>query len=428
MSIITQQARANRQDDLSSRASSPASSTVAIAMAGAIALAVAMGIGRFAFTPLLPMMLHDQVVDLPAGSWLATANYLGYLAGAVICMILPRPWSSTTMIRLGLIATALLTLGMAAPWPALWPILRLLAGIASAVVFVFTSGWCLGQLAHRGRPSLGATIFTGPGAGIVLSGLIASGLVWLQVSAGVGWIVFGLLAAGLSAPIWRIIRGPDLVPASVPQQSPLESSLESPPAVAAGSGWEKTLFTLAYGIAGFGYIVTATFLPVIARAALPGSIWLDFFWPILGFGVVIGALVAARVPNRIDPRDLLIGCYLMQGLGIVLTLLLPNLAGFILGSLLVGLPFTAIGFFAMQDARRLQPHHPARFMGLLTAAYGLGQIAGPPLVSLLLAHSGNPAQGFAWSLGVASSSLLLGAGLYLIMRLTWPLGYRRMPA
>src|SRR5260221_6207510 len=100
--------------------------------------------------------------------------------------------------------------------------------------------------------------------------------------------------------MWRTIRGPELVPASVPQQSPLGSPLESSPespsltplAVAAGSGWEKTLFTLAYGIAGFGYIVTATFLPVIARAALPGSIWLDFFWPSLRFGVVITALVA----------------------------------------------------------------------------------------------------------------------------------------
>ena len=50
----------------------------AIAATGMVALAVAMGIGRFAFTPLLPMMLHDGVLGLPAASWLATANYLGY--------------------------------------------------------------------------------------------------------------------------------------------------------------------------------------------------------------------------------------------------------------------------------------------------------------------------------------------------------------
>jgi fucose permease len=105
-------------------------------------------------------------------------------------------------------------------------------------------------------------------------------------------------------------------------------------------------------------------------------------------------------------------------------LVFANLAGFIAGSLLVGLPFTAISFFAMQDVRRLRPHHAARFMGLLTAAYGIGQIVGPPLVSHLLRQSTDPAQGFAWSLTIASTALLIGAVLYLIMWLCWPINIR----
>lgn len=387
-----------------------------------MALAVAMGIGRFAFTPLLPMMLHDGAIDLPQGSWLATANYVGYLAGAILCMVLPRRWPGTAMIRGGLAATILLTLGMALPLPLLWPVLRLLAGIASAVVFVFTSGWCLGQLAQHGRPTLGAIIYTGPGAGIALSGLAASLLVSRQATAVLGWIVFGILALLLSAAIWRIVNGPDLVLGTAAASNQTDQVTERRPMT--GGAMEKTIFTLAYGIAGFGYIITATFLPVIARAALPGSVWLDLFWPILGCGVVVGALIAARVPNRIDSRLLLIACYLMQALGVILTLLLPDLLGFILGSLLVGLPFTAISFFGMQDARRLQPHHAARFMGLLTAAYGIGQIAGPPLVALLLTHSTSPAQGFAWSLSIASTSLLIGAVLFGILRLVWPIDHR----
>ena len=68
-------------------------SAAAIAVAGLVALAVAMGIGRFAFTPLLPMMLHDGVVDLHAASWLASANYLGYLSGALLCTFVPLLWS-----------------------------------------------------------------------------------------------------------------------------------------------------------------------------------------------------------------------------------------------------------------------------------------------------------------------------------------------
>ena len=147
-----------------------------------------MGIGRFAFTPLLPMMLADGVVNLPTASWLASANYLGYLVGALLCTLQPWAWRRfgplpplrfTALVRAGLAATCVLTLGMALHWPGAWGLLRFAAGVASALVFVYTSGWCLGQLARLGVPSMGAVIYTGPGAGIVLSGLAASGMVVL---------------------------------------------------------------------------------------------------------------------------------------------------------------------------------------------------------------------------------------------------------
>ncbi|HWH82485.1 MAG TPA: YbfB/YjiJ family MFS transporter, partial [Burkholderiaceae bacterium] len=115
---------------------SPRENPHAVALAGAVALAVAMGIGRFAFTPLLPMMLHDGVVDLHGASWLATANYLGYLVGALLCMFQPRIWARAPrlppidapwLVRAGLVATGLLTLGMALPLAALWPLWRFAA-------------------------------------------------------------------------------------------------------------------------------------------------------------------------------------------------------------------------------------------------------------------------------------------------------------
>ena len=130
----------------------------AIALAGAVALAVAMGIGRFAFTPVLPMMLHDGVTDLQTASWLASMNYLGYLAGALMCTFQPWIWArlkgglppvnGTAVLRGGLVATGVLTLAMALPVDLLWPLWRFAAGVASALVFVFTSGWCLAQLAR----------------------------------------------------------------------------------------------------------------------------------------------------------------------------------------------------------------------------------------------------------------------------------------
>ncbi|MDP1649135.1 MAG: YbfB/YjiJ family MFS transporter [Rubrivivax sp.] len=383
--------------------------SLAIAIAGLLSLAVAMGIGRFAFTPLLPMMLRDGVVDLAGASWLATANYLGYWLGALACALQPwlwtrwrvaQPLAHTAAVRLGLVATVLLTLGMALPWATTWPLWRFLAGVASALVFVYTSGWCLARLTSLGAPALGGIIYVGPGLGIAVSGLSASALVAGGWSAASGWVVFGVLAAGLTALAWPHLRG-TVAASTVPHATD-----------AAAQGAGAALFALAYGLAGFGYIVTATFLPVIARQALPGSVWLDLFWPLFGFGVALGALLTVRLPVCWDRRRLLMACYAMQALGVLLSVWLPSLGGFALGSLLLGLPFTAITLFAMQEARRLRPHGASAFIGLLTAAYGLGQIAGPPLVALLLHRSASPGRGFALSLQTAACALLAGVAIF----------------
>ena len=396
-----------------------------VALAGLVSLAVAMGIGRFAFTPILPMMLSDGVVDLPGASWLASANYLGYMLGALLCTLQPWLWARfrwlpalaySTLVRAGLLATGILTLAMAWQLPGVWPGLRFAAGITSGVVFVYTSGWCLSRLARLGVPAMGGIIYAGPGLGIIVSGLLASGMVALHWTAATGWLIFGVLAFGLSATVWHILRGGD------ERLAPLSARVAASPGASRvrHSHAEMTIFTLTYGLAGFGYIITATFLPVIARAALPGSAWLDLFWPIFGLGVTLGALLATRMPPGQDFRLLLAGCYFVQAVGIATSLWSPSLAGFAIGSLLLGLPFTAITFFAMQEVRRLKPATAASFMGLLSATYGVGQILGPPLVTLLLRHTPNAGAGFTLSLEIAASTLLVGAGVYGWMARAYP--------
>lgn len=385
-----------------------------VAVAGMVALGVAMGIGRFAFTPLLPMMLHDGVIDLPTASWLASANYIGYLLGALFCTFQPWIWQrfrglppvrSASMLRAGLVATCLLTLGMALHWPAVWPLWRLLAGVASAFVFVYTTGWCLVTLARLGVPAMGGFIYVGPGAGIVLSGVFAGLMVSWDWSSSAAWALFGTLAVGLTALVWRVFHG--AAPAAVAATSPAATAVSSSALRA-----QLTLLTVAYGIAGFGYIITATFLPVIAREALPGSAWIQWFWPLFGLGVMLGSVLATRVPSTGDMRLWLAACYVLQAVGVLASVVSPSLAGFAVGSFLLGLPFTAITFFAMQEVRRLKPVAPASAMGLLTAMYGLGQIVGPPLAALLIRHSATRGDGFTLSLEIAAGTLAAGAALF----------------
>ncbi|MEO5845942.1 MAG: YbfB/YjiJ family MFS transporter [Caldimonas sp.] len=414
-------------------------SAFAVAAAGMVALAVAMGIGRFAFTPLLPMMLHDGVVDLHAASWLASANYLGYLSGALLCTFVPLLWSRLSnaapidgpkLVRIGLAGTTVLTLAMALPFAALWPVLRFLAGVASAMVFVFCSGWCLTQLALHGRAALGGAMFTGPGAGIVASGLLASAMVAWQGSSAAAWLVFGALAFALSASVWRVFR--TVAPQHGGAGAASGGTAAARAATAPSNGAslhphaEVATLALAYGISGFGYIVTATFLPVIARAALPaGSPWLDLFWPIFGAGVILGALLATRVRVSGDLRLVLSGCYLVQVVAIAIGLVAPTETGFAIGSFLLGLPFAAITYFALQEVRRLRPQQVAATTGLVTAVWSLGQTAGPPMVAVLLRRGAAVGEAFATSLLIAAGALGFGALVFLVSSRLWP---RRAPA
>jgi hypothetical protein len=294
--------------------------------------------------------------------------------------------------------------------------------VASAVCFVYVTSWCLGRLAQQGRSALGGVIFAGPGAGIVVSGLAAGGMLALAWPAAVAWGMFGLLAVGLAAWVWPRLDASAPAPAgpSEPMLPARAAATDPANPGAATPHWRAELgcLTFAYGLAGFGYIITATFLPVIAREALPGSAWIDLFWPIFGGAVMAGALLTTRLPVAGDPRLRLAIAYAMQAAGLLCSLLWPSLAGFVLGSLLLGLPFTAITLFALQELRRLRPPSQTSATGLVTAAYGLGQIAGPALAAELLRR--DAAAGFGTSLGVALAALLLGMVLYLVLRRVYP--------
>lgn len=390
-----------------------------IALSGTLSLAVAMGIGRFAFTPLMPMMLHDGLLDLAGASWLASANYVGYLLGALLCTLQPTLWARcgwsplpvAPVVRGSLLITSGLTAVMAIHVPAAWPSLRFIAGVVTAVAFVYTSTWCLGRLSRMNSPTAGGIVYAGPGVGIASSGLLASLMVQSDWHSSSGWIAFALLAMLMTAAVWPVYKNDEGLP---------------PPAVghalsaSSGSLAEKAALTIAYGLAGFGYIITATFLPVIARTALPASVWPDLFWPMLGIAVAFGAIMASRIPARVDQRYLLLACYLIQATGVALSNWWPTLVGFALGSILVGLPFTAITFFAMQVGRKLHPQSPAAIIGMLSASFGLGQIAGPPFAALLVSKAETYATGFSWSLDIAATTLIAGALIFWWMTKRFP--------
>jgi hypothetical protein len=374
------------------------------ALACMVTLAVAMGLGRFAFTPMLPIMLGEGKLELAGGGVLASLNYLGYFLGAVSCAAIGIKASS--MVRGGLAATAALLIGMGLLHSfAGWGILRAAAGVMSAWVFVFASGWGLRRLAETNSPTLAGVIYTGPGIGIAMTGLLGGALG--RWGSEVGWIGLGLLAVVLIAIIWRVFDDGEAA-----QGGGTKAPVTASSAAASGADRSDAIWLVAlYGLAGFGYIITATFLPVIARQALPGSSWPDFFWPLFGAAIIPGALIGARAPTHWDNRLLLAAAYALQALGVVLSVAWPTIGGFALGSLLLGMPFTAITLFAMREARRLRGNSAAGLIGYATASYGVGQIIGPLFAAPLAQRTGS----FEQPLLVAAAALALGAVLFAVV-------------
>lgn len=378
------------------------------ALACMVTLAVAMGLGRFAFTPMLPIMLSEGKLELAGGGLLASLNYLGYFFGAVSCAAIGI--KAPSMVRGGLLATAALLVGMGLLHSFVgWGVLRAAAGVMSAWVFVFASGWGLRRLAETNAPTLAGVIYTGPGIGIAMTGLLGGALG--RWGSEAGWIGLGLLAVALVAVIWRVFDDGERAGAMV-------GGAAASPAVAAGSASgsasarsDAIWLVALYGLAGFGYIITATFLPVIARQALPGSPWPDFFWPLFGAAIIPGALIGARAPVHWDNRLLLAAAYALQALGVVFSVAWPTIAGFALGSLLLGMPFTAITLFAMREARRLRGNAAAGLIGYATASYGVGQIIGPLFAAPLAQRTGS----FELPLLVAAAALALGAVLFAVV-------------
>jgi predicted MFS family arabinose efflux permease len=351
-----------------SRTTPASSSTAAIAVAGLLALAVAMGIGRFAFTPLMPLMMRDGLIDAAAGAELAAANYLGYLIGALSAVRLAR--APLRLLRLALLGVVLLTLASAwAQQPPLGWLLRGGAGVCSAWVLVGASSWCLRELAVRGASRQGAWIYTGVGLGITAAGLLA----WVggvQPSQAL-WVELALLAAAGSAAVgWLLRRHHDAEPPAAPG-----------PAGAARSRGHWGL-VLCYGSFGFGYIVPATFLPAMARQQVDDPWVFGLAWPLFGLAAALSVAVVARGLSAWSRMQVWALAQSVMAIGAALPLFSRAPAALALAAVLVGGTFMVATMAGLQLARELQPAAPTVLLARMTSAFAVGQIAGPLLVRL----------------------------------------------
>lgn len=345
----------------------PARQAAAIGLLG---LAVAMGIGRFAFTPLLPLMQAEGALSLQQGGYLAGANYGGYLLGAVFCLVVnPRP---AGVARLGLVAVALSTLAMALTSSFVaWLALRLVAGIASALVLVGISAWSMAVLAHNQRLTWSGWVFAGVGTGIVVAGLATLAIGAVGLTSTTGWLILGV-AAFLVAALAGVSLS-DKASSFLPHRPIAPDSEEGP------LPWRPIV---CYGIFGFGYIIPATFLPTTARALIADPAVFGWTWPVFGLAAAISTVSASALLHGVPPRRSWALGQLLMAVGVALPAIWLSLPSLIVSATCVGGTFMVVVMVGLQEARRIGGHAAPRLMAAMTAAFAGGQLAGPLVVAV----------------------------------------------
>jgi predicted MFS family arabinose efflux permease len=375
--------------------SNPASRPVWLALGGLVALAAAIGIGRFVYTPILPLMADDLGWTKGTAGLLASANYLGYLLGALLVTTSALRGSRRTWLLLALAASAVTTASMGVVTSnAAFLALRLVGGVASAFVLVLASALVLDRLAAVGRSELSAIHFAGVGTGIVVSAAIVS----MATALGHGWRSLWL-SSGVASM---------LAVAIVARLMPDPPDEAARPAEG-GRGLARRLSALvvAYGLFGFGYIITATFLVAIVRGSREAQLLEQLVWPVVGLTAVASVPVWTRIARRVGIGRAFAAASALEAVGVAASALWVTPPGVLLAAALLGGTFMGLTALGLIAARRLAVGDPRRALALMTAAFGLGQIVGPVFAGMLFDATGT----FVLASLVAAIALLIAAGL-----------------
>ncbi|WP_394661499.1 YbfB/YjiJ family MFS transporter [uncultured Acinetobacter sp.] len=378
-------------------ASSPRpAETLLILFAGISSLIVAHGLGRFAFTPLLPYLIQDNVITLAQGANLATWNYIGYLVGALVAVSLHARNSTQSVLIWALLVNAGLTiLQIITTDYTFFLLLRLCNGITNGLVFVLVPALILEWLAEHHKTQLSGLMFTGVSIGLILDSILID---WSSAwfSGQLRWIPIGLVALPLALfSVWQLKK----------------ITLSSHPTVVIRSSRlldrNSTPLFIGYAGAGLGYILPMTFLPTLAHELIRNQPFiLTNIWLITALSCLILLPFWNKLGASTSDRFALICSYIVQILSLIAVLIFHNVIGVVICAILMGGSFMGTVVCSQRIARIFQPHQGPKLYAALISLYAGTQLIGPWLAKLWIDHGGTLLQSFYMGLAALIWGLL----------------------
>ncbi len=374
-----------------------------VLLAGVCALILTVGLARFAYTPMLPVMHREAGLSAVAAGWLATFNYAGYISGAMIAAATGSLQQKFVLYRVGLVLAVVTTaaLGLSDNL-VLWAVLRFVSGLSSTAGLLLASGLALNWLIRHGQRAELGLHFTGLGLGIVVCGLAVAAmhgrLGWAQQ-----WLGLGLLGVLFFVPAWAWMPRPAAAAA-------LPGSGNRQAAAAPARRWLLQMVAM-YFCAGFGYVVSATFIvAILDRLPLLAGHG-GWIWVIVGLAAAPSSFLWDRVARRTGDIAALLLAFALQIVSILLPALSSSALLNLLSAVLYGGTFVGIVSLTLTLIGRHFPDNPAKAMARLTLSYGVSQMVAPAVAGSIAARTGS----YHGALLLTAAVMLVGMALLAVM-------------
>ncbi|RPA54927.1 YbfB/YjiJ family MFS transporter [Shewanella vesiculosa] len=378
--------------------------TFRVYFAGISSLIVTVGVARFSYSLLLPIMQDGAGLTELGGGWLASTNFMGYMSGVLLAASLHNMNYKYNLHRLYLILSVLTSAAMVMTTDMVtWAVLRFIAGVCASGGFIIASGLILKWLVkHHHRAELGIH-FSGAGLSIIITSLLVEFMLTISADWQQQWLALAVMAAVFAIPAWLWMPHP-FIDGQVGG-----TAKDTPP-----SKVFKSLMMLAYFCAGYGYAVSSTFIVDIVERVegLQGQGGLAFL--LVGLAATPAALIWDRIARKTGYIKALIVAYILQAIGIILPAINDSLPVVILSALMFGGTFIACVSMVLTMAGKFYPSNPAKFMGTMTLAYGAAQILAPVCTGYLTETFGSYDIGLYVSAAIVMIGTLFLFGLFRI--------------
>ena len=369
----------------------------------ALAPAIGLGIGRFGYTPVLPDMRDSLGWSYSTAGFMNTVNAIGYLAGALGAASFIRRVGVFRSVWIGALA-CVISLGICALSGnvLVFGFGRLLSGLGAATTFV--GGGTLAATIAQSRPMKSALLlnlfYTGPGTGLIVSGLAAPFL--LQYfgpdSWWIVWVALTIISALMMIPLML---------------NPIDVAASETSAATAPVSLRPIAFYLAgYFLFGAGYIAYMTFMIAYVRDGGGGAAAQSAFWCLIGLMSFAGSWLWRGVMARGNSGTTIAIMIAVTCLGTFIALLGTSPPLLVASAFVFGLSFFPVVAATTVFTRlNYPPEAWAKVIGIMTITFGLGQTLGPFVTGAII-----DVMGLSYALRISTAALALGAVLCAFQR------------